>query len=120
MPGSVERHNPLTALLDKIGKQILLYGQANVLVVLSIASALLMWMMRAARRRKTEGGEVVQLAFGILSLCSGVVIAAVLVLTTPPAYQELSEGSRHVAGLVTFIILVVSGVTAIREFLSKP
>ena len=55
---------------------------------------------------------------GLLGIATGLTVAAVFLLTNPPAFDELSTDSLAIIGGVVLIVLCGLGLNEVTEFLS--
>jgi hypothetical protein len=59
--------------------------------------------------------EVINAALGLVVLWSGIIAASVLLLTSPPAIDQISEHALVLVGLVSFIVCVAVGFREVRN-----
>lgn len=108
-----------TDRLDVAGKAILHFDTryvllASVIVVVVFAASL--WF----RKGRVPGrDEFISLVLKLAQVYSALVVAAVLLLTQPPAIAEIGTFQRQSAGLIAAIFLILAVVTDMASVWKK-
>lgn len=109
----------LVRVLNDVGRGFLDFAHINVLAVLCLLLLGILVVIRILRRRKVNAMDALKTFFALFGFGSGLLIFAVFLLTTPPAYEKLSEDARVLAGGATVIVLCGVGFNEVRAFLKK-
>ena len=69
-------------------------------------------------KRRGREWELLRVLFGSLIFATGLAACSVLVLTTPPAYDKLSDETRVIVGVVVTVICIAFFVREVWSFLA--
>lgn len=84
---------------------------AAIVALLSLLPLSLIRLFYAGRGWDTE--EAIRGIIAVLSLFGALTVLCIFLLTNPPAFDLLSDDSRFLVGLISFIIMGVAGVREI-------
>lgn len=91
----------------------------GVLSLLCVVLVLILAAIRKfVRRQKMTLEDLVKVFLGLLGIATGLTVAAVFLLTNPPAFDELSTDSLAIIGRVVLIVLGGLGLNEVTAFLS--
>ena len=116
-----EKHLVDLSTLDKIGKLVLHYTNYRVvgLAILVIVAVLCLWR-RAINPHERMSHEVHKVLFALLIFSSGVITLCVFLLTSPPAYEEISNEGKILLGTLVPIVCFSFCWREVRDFLRPP
>ncbi len=111
----------LACHMDTVGRAFL--RNTPIVGVVAPICLVLVFVLAAVRkfllRREVRPVELVKVLLCLLGIATGFSVAAVFLLTNPPALCELSPDSLAAIGGVVLIILCGLGINEIATFLSK-
>lgn len=109
----------LACQMDTFGRYFLREASASVLGLVCVVLVLILAAIRRfAQRRKLILEDLIKVFLGLLGIATGLTVAAVFLLTNPPAFDELSKDSLAVIGGVVLIVLCGLGLNEVTAFLS--